>query len=343
MTQAVKNQGWRRWSKRLGLGALVLVMGYGLFSRSSFASHLPKTQTNISLTTQTGVLQGTLELPEVAQPVPVVLLIAGSGPTDRDGNQGPMRNNALKLVALGLKEQGIASVRYDKRGIAESQSAGREEKDLRFEHYVQDAEAWIAQLQADPRFNAVFVMGHSEGSLIGMVAAGRKSTTGFVSLAGVGSPAAEILRTQLKAQSASLAAQAEAPLSQLEQGKPVSDYPKALHSLFRPSVQPYLISWFRYHPQQEIAHLQQPLLIVQGDHDLQVTPEDAEKLAQGAPEAQKIILKGMNHVLKSAPLERLANLKTYAQPDVPLHPELLPALVDFVRQHAAPAGTAEAS
>lgn len=343
MTNTMHSTKWRRWGRRLGLGALVLMAGYGLFSRSSFASHLPKTQTNISLTTPTGVLQGTLELPDAPQPVPVVLLIAGSGPTDRDGNQGPMRNNALKLIALELKAQGIASVRYDKRAIAESRAAGREEKDLRFDHYVQDAEAWIAQLQADPRFNGVFVMGHSEGSLIGMVAAGRKSTTGFVSLAGVGSPAAEILRIQLKAQSPELAAQAEVPLSQLEQGKLVSDYPKSLHSLFRPSVQPYLISWFQYQPQQEIAHLQQPLLIVQGDHDLQVTPEDAEKLAAAAPTAQKRILKGMNHVLKSAPLERLANLKTYAQPDVPLHPELMPALVDFVRQHQVASGTEAAS
>jgi pimeloyl-ACP methyl ester carboxylesterase len=203
---------------------------------------------------------------------------------------------------------------------------------MRFEHLVSDAETWIKSLQADSRFNRVVVIGHSEGSLIGMIAARNTHTHGFISLAGAGIPAAQIIDRQLQAQSPALAQKAAAPLAQLVQGQTVQKYPMALNSLFRASVQPYLISWFKYHPRKEIAKLQQPVLIVQGDHDLQVEVSDAEALYEAQPHAQKQILKGMNHVLKTAPMNRASNLKTYAQPDLPLHDALLPILVDFIEE-----------
>jgi uncharacterized protein len=316
---------------RLTLAALSgLVLAYGAFSMSSFASDMPRTQSNIYVDVSTGRLSGTLELPEATQALPVVLLIAGSGPTDRDGNQVMMKNNALKHVALGLKAKGIASVRYDKRGIGESKAAATSEQEMRFDHLVSDAEAWIKYLQADSRFNRVVVLGHSEGSLIGMIAAQHTQTQGFISVAGAGLPAAQIIDRQLQAQSPALAQKAAEPLAQLVQGHTINKYPMALNSLFRSSVQPYLISWFKYDPRKEIAKLQQPVLIVQGNHDLQVEVSDAEALFEAQPHAQKQVLEGMNHVLKTAPMEKLGNLKTYAQPDLPLHPSLIPVLVDFI-------------
>ena len=154
----------------------------------------------ISLETKTGKIEGSLLCPRNAEKVPVVLIIAGSGPTDRNGNNPMMTNNSLKMLAEGLFKNGIASVRYDKRGIGESTVAGLKESDLRFENYVEDAESWVALLKKDKRFSEVIILGHSEGSLIGMIAASKDNVDRFISIAGVGTTAGEILREQLKAQ-----------------------------------------------------------------------------------------------------------------------------------------------
>lgn len=328
-----KTKAWVRGGTVLSTLAALGALAFFGWKRQRRKSDLPKTRTNAHLQTPTGTLAATFEVPEGAeqQPVPVVLLIAGSGPTDRDGNQLLVRNNALKLLALGLKAEGIASLRYDKRGIGESKAAGRHESDLRFEHLIEDAEAWILQLQADPRFDQVIVAGHSEGSLIGMIAAQRQQPRAFISLAGVSAPAGEIIEAQLQAQLPKLAKKAKPILEQLAAGEPVKKYPLLLHSLFRPSVQPYLMSWLKYDPSQEIQALKQPVLLVQGERDVQVGIENIEELAEACPQAEKVVLPTMNHVLKDVPEGRRANLKTYNQPALPLHGELLPSLVKFIR------------
>jgi pimeloyl-ACP methyl ester carboxylesterase len=153
----------------------------------------------VDIATPGGSVYGSLLLPPGAGPHPVALIIAGSGPTDRNGNSPllPGQNNSLRLLAEGLAERGIASVRYDKRGIAASAASAPREIDLRFDTYVDDAVAWIRKLQADPRFSSVSVVGHSEGSLIGMRAAGLTNATAFVSIAGIARRAPDVLRDQL--------------------------------------------------------------------------------------------------------------------------------------------------
>src|SRR5437763_1110614 len=155
-----------------------------------------------TLKTPTGDIFGTLELPAAKQPVPVALIIAGSGPTDRNGNTPalPGSNNSLKMLADGLAARGIASLRYDKRGIAASRAAMTTEADLRFNNFIEDAEAWTKQIRADKRFSTITVIGHSEGSLIGMVAAREAGADGYVSLEGAGRKAQDILAEQLKSQ-----------------------------------------------------------------------------------------------------------------------------------------------
>jgi uncharacterized protein len=152
----------------------------------------------IVLETATGQLSGTLELPNGKGPFPVVLIIAGSGPTDRDGNNpGGLKTNAYKLLAEGLAQNGVASLRYDKRGIGKSSSAMTREQDLRFETFVNDAVGWLEKLGQDSRFSKRFVIGHSEGSLVGILAAQKVSVSGFVSIAGAGRAIDEILIEQL--------------------------------------------------------------------------------------------------------------------------------------------------
>src|SRR5688572_17232155 len=192
----------------------------------------------ITLETPTAVLYGTLERPQPRARVPVVLIIAGSGPTDRDGNSPllPGKNNSLKLLAEALAARGIASVRYDKRGVGETGKAMQRaaektktilrEEDLSFETYIDDAVRWGKRLRDDRRFSKLTVIGHSEGSLIGMVAAQRIPAEAFVSIAGAGRPINQILLDQLRSQlPPDLLKTTEDILVQLAAGKRVDSVP----------------------------------------------------------------------------------------------------------------------
>jgi pimeloyl-ACP methyl ester carboxylesterase len=287
----------------------------------------------VELVTATGTLHGSLLLPPGAGPCPVALIVAGSGPTDRDGNSAMIagKNDSLRMLAQALAAAGIASVRYDKRGVAASAAAGPREADLRFEAYVDDAAAWIDQLRRDPRFNTVTVIGHSEGSLIGAIAAARTHPDAVVSLAGVARSAALVLREQMNGKLTPELFQAnERILRELEAGRTVDDVPPALKALYRPSVQPYLVSWFKYDPAAIYAGLRGPILICQGTTDIQVAVEEAEALKKAAPAAQLAVIEGMNHVLKSVPADPAKQMASYGDPSLPVNAELVGRIAAFV-------------
>ncbi|HEX8611126.1 MAG TPA: alpha/beta hydrolase [Telluria sp.] len=289
----------------------------------------------IELRTTTGTIAGTLSLPKAAGPVPVALMISGSGPTDRDGNGPGMKNDSLRLLAQGLADAGVASVRFDKRGVAASAAAVAKEADLRFETYVNDATAWLAMLKADKRFSSVNVVGHSEGALIGMLAAKGGDAKAYVSVAGVARGASVALREQLApALPPALAKESERILVELEAGRLAANVPPELAALYRPSVQPYLISWFKYVPMTVIKDLKMPVLLVQGSTDIQVPLTEAELLHKAKPGAQLVVVQGMNHVLKEAPLDKERQGATYTDPKYPLAPTLVPAIAGFLKKVA---------
>jgi len=297
-------------------------------------------ETPITLDTPTGQLAGTLELPAGADKPRVALLIAGSGPTDRDGNSSmiPGRNDSLKLLAAGLADAGIATVRYDKRGIGGSHAAGSAESALRFEMFVDDAAAWIARLKADPRFASVAVIGHSEGSLIGMLAARQADAAAFVSIAGIADGASTLMRKQLEGKlPPELEKESERILVSLESGVVVDPVPPALATLFRPSVQPYLISWFKYVPAQRIAELTMPVLVVQGNTDIQVDVVQANRLHGARPGAKLEIIPGMNHVFKHVRAVPELQVASYGDPSLPVSPLLVKSIADFLQQGGATA------
>ena len=306
------------------IALLILLL---LISTSLFAKPTEKT---VSIDTGTGILEGTLLTSDNNKTKAVALIIAGSGPTDRNGNGPSMTNNSLKLLAEQLNNHGISSLRYDKRGVGKSANAGLKESDLRFEHYIEDAISWINYLKKLNSFNKIVVIGHSEGSLIGMVASQNKHVDMFVSLAGAGQPIDQIIREQLKAQPPMVLEQSTPILDALLGGKTVEQVPAFLHALFRPSVQPYMISWFKYDPQQQLAKLQKPILIVQGNTDLQVSVNDADMLASTNKNAKKVIIQQMNHIFKQATLDRQSNFQTYNQPNLPIKVELVNAVSEFI-------------
>jgi pimeloyl-ACP methyl ester carboxylesterase len=293
----------------------------------------------IVLITNTGNIDGTLRVPLSKKPIPVTIIIAGSGPTDRDGNQPTMRNNSLKMLSEALFYNNIASLTFDKRGIAGSKQSYQNESDLRFEHYIEDVKQWIDLLKADKRFSDIIVLGHSEGSLIGMVAAqSNSSVSKYISVAGVGEPAANILKEQLEKQ---LAGQPQATqdiifsyIDKLEKGETIENVPPSLNSLFRPSVQPYMISWFKYDPKKEISKLKIPILIIQGTTDLQVSVNQAELLYEAAPSSEKIVIENMNHILKDCVDTSMQTQisTTYNNIHTPINKELIEAITNFIKK-----------
>ena len=301
----------------------------------------PITSEAVQLETLSGTLHGTLALPAGEGLFTAALIHPGSGPTDRNGNGAPgvLETDALKLLAEALAQNGIASLRIDKRGVGESARALTSEEILRFDTYVEDAAAWLGWLRQDPRFDTLAVVGHSEGALVGLLAAEQADASLYVSIAGAGKSAGDILRQQLSQQlPAELMQEVEVVLTSLEAGETVDPLPEglasvpALANLFRLSVQPYLISWFQYDPAQEISTLDIPTLIIQGTTDLQVPEEDAQALKAAQPEAELIIVEGMNHVLKDAPADPAANQATYTNPELPLADGLVEPLAAFLEE-----------
>jgi len=288
----------------------------------------------VELVSSSGKILGTLEVPKIVPLVPVALIIAGSGPTDRDGNNIVTgRNDSLKLLAKGLASRGIASLRYDKRGIAASAAAGPREEDLRFETYIDDAMLWGRFLRKDKRFSKLVVIGHSEGSLIGMLACRRLGAEAFISIAGTGQLAAQLIETQIaKNAPPDLVHESRIILEKLKRGNTTDQVPFSLLALFRPSVQPYLISWFRYDPVHEISQLTVPILIIQGTTDIQVGISDAGRLLKANNRARMVLLEGMNHVLKHVPPDIDLQIKSYGDPSLPIHEGMINAMAVFIRE-----------
>lgn len=281
-------------------------------------------------------LCGTLTLPLGASAIPAVLLLAGSGPVNRDGNLPGLPNDSLKLLAHALAAQGIASLRVDKRGVGSSQVNATREQDLRFTRYVDDALAWRAVLASLERISAVFLLGHSEGALVATMAAQGvqgAQVAGLILVAGAGEAAPKIIARQLAAAGVPPALQ-EASLhiaACLCQGDTTPNVPAELAQFYRPSIMNYLASWFTLDPANEFAKTCCPALIVQGSTDLQVGVADAHRLAAARPDATLCLVEGMNHILKMAPMDRAANLQTYSMPQLPLAQALVEKIVSLIR------------
>lgn len=287
----------------------------------------------IELVTSSGTLYGSLLLPKSDKPVPVVLIIAGSGPTDRNGNNSfGGTNDSLKKLAWRLAQNNIASVRFDKRGVAQSLPAAPDERMLNLDQYVSDAVAWGHLLNNDPRFGKLFVLGHSEGALIASLAAPRMGASGVISIAGTARPVGQVLREQLQRNNLPpvLLQRSFELIHSLENGRTDNNVPADLEVVFRPSVQPYLISLLRHDPTAAFAALKMPALIVQGTHDIQVDVNDARLLKAAKPDAQLQLVDGMNHVMRIVPMDIKRQIQSYNDPNPPLSRELERAIVQFI-------------
>ena len=256
------------------------------------------------------LIKGTLFSPENAtSKTKLVILIAGSGPTNRSGNSTVAGiNNSLKYLAEGLAKNGFAVFSYDKRIFAQMINKTMDEKTLSFEDFINDAKDVVAYFKSQKKYSKIIIAGHSEGSLIGMVAA-KENVDGYVSLAGAGRQIDEVLSEQI--------------------AKTFENKNPLLASLFRERVQPYMITLIKYNPQDEIKKLSIPILIINGTKDIQVPPSDAELLHKANPKSTLKIIENMNHIFKEIKIDD-DNIKSYSDPKLPVIPELIAVMTSFI-------------
>ena len=286
------------------------------------------TTENIAVNT---LLNGTLYTPiKQTKLTNLVILIAGSGPTNRDGNQFGMTNNSLKLLAESLVKNGIAVYSYDKRIFAQMAAGKLDEASLSFDNFIDDAKAVVLYFKNQKKYHSITIAGHSEGALIGMVAANGNADA-YISIAGAGRPIDEVLLEQIGKQAPFLKEEVEKNLATLKSGNTFELKNQMLASLFRASVQPYMISWIKYHPQNEIKKLQIPTLLINGDKDIQVSVQDAQLLQQAKPDAQLQIIPNMNHIFKVIQGDDAENKASYTNPELPICTELTSTITTFIR------------
>lgn len=301
---------------------LVLALPFAASSQQ-----LTYTTENIEVT---NLVEGTLYMPEVKETCPLVILHAGSGPTDRNGNQYGMENNSLKLLSEALAQNGIAAFTYDKRMFKLALQENFDERDLLFEHQIEDAEMVIHHFRKDTRFGKIIPAGHSEGSLVCMVAAAHAKADAFISIAGPGNSIDVVITEQIMRQAPILGDDLKKTFDTLKKGDTTTVTNPFLATMFHAGVQPFFISWLKYTPHEEIKKLTVPVLIINGTNDMQVGRKEAELLKVSKPDAQLVHIENMNHVLKDVPVNMQANQASYNNPDLPIHKDLVKAMVEFV-------------
>lgn len=315
------------------LRLLALPLTLLLCTASASAAAPSAVQRQVSVDTENGKLYGTLMMPRSDKPVPVVLIVAGSGPTDRDGNNPEGgRNDSMKRLAVILATHNIASVRYDKRGVAASKAVTPDERNLSVERYVADVQLWARALKANTRLGPLILLGHSEGALVATLAAKKAGAAALISVAGTGRPVDQVLREQFQERlPPELLQRSNQLLDELKAGKTDDNVPSELEVVFRPSVQPYLISLFRQDPAAAFGALNIPALIVQGRNDIQVGVGDALLLQKAKPDAELALIDGMNHVLRIVPDDLQQQLLSYRNPTQPLAREVTSRILRFIK------------
>ncbi|RMA58469.1 alpha/beta hydrolase family protein [Ulvibacter antarcticus] len=277
------------------------------------------------------LIDGTLLLPDTPEKPLLAIIIADSGPTDRNGNQQMMENNSLRYLAEGLYNNGIASFRYDKRIVKQMKDRTISEKDIRFDDFIEDAVKVIDYFKRSGEFSKIYVIGHGQGSLVGMVAAQNRAD-GFVSIAGAGQQIDDVIVDQLANQAPGLEENARLAFDDLRVNGVAINYSPGLASIFRKDIQPFIRSWMAYDPSVEIRKLNTPILIINGEKDLQVQLSEAEILHNAAPDADYKIFPQMNHIMKEINGNDIENSKSYNEYKIPVMPELIENISTFIKK-----------
>ena len=271
-------------------------------------------------------VDGTLLTPDGIEQPPLVIFIAGSGPTDRNGNQALMKNNMLKKLAESLSERGFATFRYDKRVVKQLRTRNLD-KNIRFDDFVTDAKSVINHFKST--YSNLIVAGHSQGSLVGLLALDA-GANGFISLAGAANSIDQIILEQISKSAPFFTADTKRVLDLLKSGQTTTDFPPALSSIFNLDLQPFMSNWMQYNPKDLIKKLEIPVLIINGTKDLQVAITEAQQLKETKEEAQLEIIENMNHLLFEINGDDLVNSKSYNDNSYVVMPQVIEIITAFI-------------
>lgn len=286
-------------------------------------------QEEVQITSKGFVLYGTLQKP-VTKSEKAVLLIAGSGKTNRDGNTFPTyKNDGLKKLSEALTSKGYATLRYDKRGVGKSVSDSVPYNSIRFDDYITDASKWIDFLKK--QYKDITIIGHSQGGLVGMLAIQQSSVNRFISLAGISEDVSTTIKRQVSKQPDFVKEALYPILDSLKAGKKVKEVPSYLNVLVGPDVQDYMMSFMKYDPRIEIKKIKIPTLIIQGNTDIQITVEEARALSEQSDYATLKVISNMNHVLRESTMNQAENIATYNNSELPLHKDLAKIIEQFLK------------
>lgn len=316
--------------------SLMLAAALAALAPTAFAA--APVETFVEIPGGPGPLKGTMLGPADGPHGPAVLILAGSGPTDRDGlNPLGVKAPSYRQIAEGLAAQGVTSLRVDKRGLFASGLAAADANAVTVVDLAADAHSWAVRLKADTGAPCVWLLGHSEGSLVALIAAQNpRDICGLILVAAPGRRLSDVLREQLKANPANapLLPQALPAIDALEAGRTVdtTGMHPALLGLFRPNIQPFLMVMFRQEPAKLAAAYRGPILILQGDADIQVSVADANLLKTAQPAATLVILPGVNHTLRLGSRDRAETQANYADPSLPLAPGVVDTIAAFVKR-----------
>jgi len=299
-------------------------MNYKIFSlfvifisSVTLAQEKSYTETEISIPTNSVIINGTLLTPLSSEKNPLVILIPGSGPTDRDGNSAMTKNNSLKLLAEALANKNIATYRFDKSVLSYAKDEKNKIDAITFETFINEAKSIINYFKNTKSYTKIIIAGHSQGSLVGLIAA-KNNADAFISLEGAGRSLDEVLIEQIELQAPILKDETQKILAELKKGNIVEEFNPMLISLFNKQIQPFLISCIKYNPQKEIAKLKIPILIINGSKDIQVKNIDAELLHKAAEKSELFIVKDMNHIFKEINGDLTENMQSYNNPKLPI-------------------------
>ena len=309
----------------------IIIVIIFLISLNLFSQEKNYTETEINIPTKSVSINGTLITPNSNEKNNLIILIPGSGPTDRNGNNVAMKNNSLKFLAEDLALKNIASYRFDKSVLSFTKDDKDQIDALTFQTFIEEAKSVIDYFKKSNQFSKIIVAGHSQGSLVGMIAAQKKADA-YISLEGAGRTIDLILIEQIAKQAPYLKEDTEKTLAELKKGNTVEDFNPMLISLFNKSIQPFLISWIKYNPQEELQKLTIPILLINGSKDIQVQNLDAELLHKSNPNSQLKIIAEMNHIFKEIKGDTTENMSSYNNPDLPIKQELLTIITTFVNE-----------
>jgi len=278
-------------------------------------------------------VEGTLLTPN-SKTNTLAIIIPGSGPTDRDGNQNFMKNNSLKFLSQDLSNNGIATFRYDKRALTMLKKGANEKKikQVRFDDFVNDTKKVVSYFKNRKRYDKIYIIGHSQGSLVGMLAA-TENVDGFISIAGPGKPIDQIILEQIGMMGANdLVESAKKTFDIMKTGKVDKNFNSGLANIFNLDVQPFIMNWISYSPTEELAKLTIPTLIINGTNDIQVSTTEAALLKEANDNTKLVIIENMNHVLKTVvSKDTQENTKTYNMPLLKNTPELAEKIIAFIK------------